>query len=87
VHAVVVTVTISDHKAAESHLREQVVPGVSQAPGFVAGYWTRKDESGLGMVIFESEDAAKAMSERVPSMAPDVVTIKDIDVREVVAHA
>jgi hypothetical protein len=87
VHAVVVTVTISDHEAAESHLREQVVPGVSQAPGFVAGYWTRKDESGLGMVIFESEDAAKAMSERVPSMVPDVVTIKDIEVREVVAHA
>jgi hypothetical protein len=29
------------------------------------------------MVIFESEDAAEAMSERVPSMAPDVVTIKD----------
>ena len=34
------------------------VPGVSQAPGFVAGYWTRKDDSGVGMVIFESEDAA-----------------------------
>jgi hypothetical protein len=61
-------------------------PGVSQAPGFVAGYWTRKDDSGLGMVIFESEDAAEAMSERVPSMAPDVVTIQDIEVREVVAH-
>jgi hypothetical protein len=87
VHAVVVRVTISDHEAAENHLREQVVPGVSQAPGFVAGYWTRKDESGVAMVIFESEDAAEAMSERVPSMAPDVVTIKDIEVREVVAHA
>jgi hypothetical protein len=86
-HAVVVTVTISDHEVAESHLREQVVPGVSQAPGFIAGYWTRKDGSGLGMVVFESEDAAKAMSERVPSMVPDVVTVKDIEVREVVAHA
>jgi hypothetical protein len=86
-HAVVVTVTISDHEVAESHLREQVVPGVSQAPGFIAGYWTRKDESGLGMVVFESEDAAKAMSEIVPSMVPDVVTVKDIEVREVVAHA
>ena len=41
-HAVVVTVTISDHETAESHLREQVVPGVSQAPGFVAGYWTER---------------------------------------------
>jgi hypothetical protein len=64
-----------------------VVPGVSQAPGFVAGYWTRKDDSGVAMVIFESEDAAQAMSERVPSMVPDVVTLQDIEVREVVAHA
>ena len=86
-HAVVVTVTISDHETAESHLRENVVPGVSQAPGFVAGYWTRKDDSGVGMVMFESEEAAEAMSERVPSMAPDVVTIENVEVCEVVAHA
>ena len=86
-HAVVVTVSISDNEVAESHLREQVVPGVSQAPGFVAGYWTRKDGSGLAMVVFESEDAAKAVSERVPSMVPDVVTIENIEVREVVANA
>ena len=86
-HAVVVTVTISDQEVAESHLRENVVPGVSQAPGFVAGYWTRRDDSGVAMVIFESEDAAQAMSERVPSMVPDVVTLKDIEIREVVAHA
>ena len=86
-HAVVVRVTISDHETAESHLREQVVPGVSQAPGFVTGYWTRKDDSGVGMVVFESEDAAEAMRERVPSMVPDVVTVENIEVREVVAHA
>jgi hypothetical protein len=86
-HAVVAKVTISDREAAESHLRENVVPGVSQAPGFVAGYWTRKDDSGLAMVIFESEDAAKGMSERVPSMIPDVVTLESVEVREVVVHA
>ena len=39
------------------------------------------------MVVFESEDAAQAMSERVPSMVPDVVTLKDVEVCEVVAHA
>jgi len=87
VHAVVARVTISDREAAENHLRENVVPGVSQAPGFVAGYWTRKDESGLAMVVFESEEAANAMAERVPSMVPDVVTLGDVEVREVVANA
>ena len=86
-HAVVARVAIADREPAESHLREQVVPGVSQAPGFVAGYWTYKDGTGLGMVVFESEEAANGMSERVPSMVPDGVTLEDIEVREVVAHA
>jgi hypothetical protein len=88
VHAVVVRVTISDHEVAESHLREQVVPGVSQAPGFVAGYWTRADDgTGVAMVVFESEEAATNMSERVPSMLTDAVTLENIEVREVVANA
>ena len=86
-HAVVTRVTINDREAAESHLRGQVVPGVSQAPGFVAGYWTRKDNTGLAMVVFESEDAANTISERVPSMLTDAVTLEDIEVREVVIHA
>jgi hypothetical protein len=86
-HAVVVKVTINDDEPAMKHLREQVVPGVSQAPGFVAGYWTRKDSTGLSMVIFESEQAATGMSERLPSMIPDVVTLESVEVREVTAHA
>jgi hypothetical protein len=86
-HAVVVKVTINDPEAAESALREQLVPRVSQAPGFVAGYWTRKDDTGLSMVVFESEDAANGMSEQVTSMVSDAVTLESVEVREVVAHA
>lgn len=86
-HAVVVKVTINDEEPAMEHLRQQVVPGVSQAPGFVAGYWTRKDNTGLSMVVFESEEAAKEMSERLPSMIPDSVTLESAEVREVSAHA
>ena len=86
-HAVVTRVTINDTEAGESQLREQVVPAVSQAPGFVAGYWTRKDGTGLSMVLFESEDAANAAAERVPSMVPDSVTLEGTEVREVVVHA
>ena len=63
------------------------MPGVSQAPGFVAGYWTRKDNTGLAMFLFDSEEAAKGMSERVPSMLTDAVALENIEVREVVAHA
>ena len=86
-HAVVAQVTIHDIEAAESHVREQIVPGVSQAPGFVDAYFARKENSGLGMVVFESEDAARAMSERFPSMTPETVTLDSVEVREVVAHA
>lgn len=88
-HAVVTRVTISDPEPATQALREEVVPGVSQAPGFIAGYWTRKEgeDKGLSMVVFESEDAANAAAERVRSMAPDTVTVDDVEVREVVASA
>jgi hypothetical protein len=86
-HAVVARVTIADRESAESHLRENVVPGVSQAPGFVAGHWTYKDGTGLAMVVFESEEDANGVAERIPSMVPDGVTLEDVEVREVVAHA
>jgi len=86
-YAVVIKVTISNPEAAVSQLRDEVVPQVSQAPGFVAGYWTRKDNTGLSMVVFESEDAANGASERIPSGLPDSVTLEDVEVREVVANA
>ena len=39
------------------------------------------------MIVFESEDAAQTMSERIRSMVPDTVTLEGVEVREVVAHA
>lgn len=88
-HAVVVRVTIEDRESAEETLREQVVPRVSQAPGFVAGYWTRKDNSGMSMLVFESEEDANRASEMISSgsVVPDQVTLQGTEVREVVAHA
>lgn len=85
-HAVVVNVALSGPPDT-TVLREQIVPRVSQLPGFVAGYWTRKDNSGVSMVVFESEADARAASDQVPSMLPDDVTLQSNEVREVVAHA
>jgi heme-degrading monooxygenase HmoA len=87
VHAVVVRVRIQDEEAATKALQEQVVPRVSQAPGFIAGYWTRKDNAGLSMIVFESEEAAQAASQQVQSGMPDAVTLDGVEVREVVANA
>ena len=86
-HAVVVRVTVNDRERAEAELRDKTVPGVSQAPGFVTGYWTRKGDSGLSMVVFESEEAAQAASERIPDGMPDMVELEDVELREVVASA
>ena len=86
-HAVIVRVSIKDPESATTELKENVVPRVSQAPGFVAGYWTRKDQTGLSMIVFESEDAAKAATDQIPSGMPDSVDLQDIEVREVVANA
>jgi hypothetical protein len=90
-HAVVVRVTINDFEAGRKNLREEVVPRVSQAPGFVAGYWTRSDDSsnGLGMILFESEEAARAAEEhiRAGASADEAVTLESVEIREVVEHA
>ena len=87
-HAVVVRVTVNDPEPAEKALREEVVPRVSQSPGFVAGYWTRSDgRDGLSMILFESEDAARAAADRIPQGVPDAVTLEGVEVREVVQHA
>ena len=87
-YAVVVRVTIGDDsEAAATRLKQEVVPRVSQAPGFVAGYWTRKESSGLSMIIFESEEAARTAEEHGAANVPEGVTLQGTEVREVVANA
>jgi hypothetical protein len=84
-----VNVTISDRGAAERMLDETVVPRVSQAPGFQTGYWTWKNNSGLSMVIFDSEDAANQAADQVRNMVETAtaVSLINVEVREVVAQA
>lgn len=88
-HAVVVRVSISDPENAQKELTERVVPRVSQAPGFVAGYWTRADDgsNGQSMIVFESEEAARNAADQIPGQVPQGVTLESAEVREVVASA
>jgi len=86
-HAVVVNLTITDPDAAGRALHEHLVPRVSRAPGFVAGYWTVKDDSALSMFMFETRDAARLMREQAVAGLPDGVVLEGIEVREVIAHA
>lgn len=86
-HAVVARVTLDDVEAAQAELHDKVIPRVSQVPGFVTGYWTRKGNAGLSMLLFESEDAATGASEMIPNTVPPSVTLEGVEVREVVGHA
>jgi len=85
-----VNVSIHDFDRGVEMLKERIVPAVSQAPGFVAGYWTRsEDNRGSSMIVFDSEDAANGAAQMIQSQAPesDAVTLESVEVREVVAQA
>ena len=89
-HAVVIRSTLHDVEKGRTFLREQVIPRVSQAPGFVRAYWVRvSEDTGTSMLVFESEEAAKAVAEQARTNAPpaDAVTMNSIEVGEVVEHA
>jgi hypothetical protein len=67
-HAVFVNVSIQPETVEESRkeLRTNVVPRVSQAPGFVAGYWTDSNEGrGGSCLIFESQSTAMQAAEMI----------------------
>jgi len=89
VHAVVVTVTIHDFERGRQMLQDRIVPAVSGAPGFIAGYWTRsEDNRGMSLIAVESEDAARNLAQMIQSAPPDEgVTLDTVEVREVVANA
>jgi hypothetical protein len=89
VHALVVRVSLSDAESARKTLTEQVVPAVSQSPGFVAGSWTWSDDqsNGQSMIVFESQAAAETVAERLRGLAPEGATVESIEVRQVVASA
>jgi hypothetical protein len=87
-HAVVVRSTIQDFDEGRTFLREEVVPRVSQAPGFIGAYWVRLEgNQGTSMLVFESEEAARAMAEQVSPPPSGAVTLDSVEVGEVVEHA
>ena len=82
------TSPISDADQARRELHERTVPAVSQAPGFVSGYRIEHGEgTGHSVVVFETEEQATAMADGVRSNAPEAVTVENVSVHQVVAHA
>ncbi len=89
-HAALISVRVNPEaqESALSVLRDQVVPMVASAPGFVAGYWLEPENYvGLSVVLFETEEQARETAPPLgPAPAPGA-TVESVEFRPVVANA
>jgi hypothetical protein len=83
---------LSSGRAAQTTIRS-AARGLGRAR-FQTGYWTWLSGggklTGLSMLVFDSEENARAAGERVSAIAADAaddVTLDSVEVREVVASA
>ena len=87
-HVALVNVTLNDPEAAVENLRNEIVPRVSQAPGFVAGYWYGdRQTKGAATIVFESEENAQGFARMAGEQGPGPATIDSIEIQPVVANA
>ena len=92
-YAVLGSVDIDSSRADEATelLNNYTVPMVKQAPGFVSGTWARSEDGrhGQSLILFETEEAAKAAAERAATGPPPgaPVTFVSAEVFEVLAQA
>jgi hypothetical protein len=85
-HAAIYEVEI-DTERARTNLTANLVPRTAEAPGLVAGYWIRVGEDrGLSVIVFDSEDAARAYMDDGDPPPADLVKFHRAEIGEVVAH-
>ena len=86
-HAVVIKATITDRDTLPTTLTE-LVPVVSGAPGFVAGYWILLgQDQGISILIFDTEDSASLEALATQVAGNDAARIDSVEVGEVRAQA
>jgi hypothetical protein len=86
-HAVVIHADIHDRDEAKKGLDEQVLPMLTQAPGFVAAYFVRLDDAhGISVQVFETEDQARGSAPPEGATSPGV-TLAKLQIGEVIASA
>jgi hypothetical protein len=89
-HAALVTLTIDPDQApaAASALTHDILPRITSAPGFVAGYWLEPvDGRGFSFVVFETEEQARRSAPPANDWAAPGVGIDEVDFRRVAASA
>lgn len=87
-YAALVSLTIDPPQApaAARALMNGILPRVRSAAGFVAGYWLEPaDGQGLSIVLFETEEQARAATPPVSSWTAPGITITAVEFRGVAA--
>ena len=70
--------------AAAAALMNDILPEITSAPGFVAGYWLEPAEGrGFSIVLFDTEEQAVQSMAQTSSWSVPGVTIGDVEVRRV----
>ena len=85
-YAALATVSITDYEHARRTLHDDVLPTITDIPGFVSGHWLAPiDGTGVEILIFETEAEARAMAEQMPvgRQVNEFVTVRSVEVREV----
>ncbi len=80
-HAVVFQVDFIPGREAQQEAELDFLTGMMQStPGFVRGTWAGDDKRGLSCILFDSEDAARAVAANA-GMPPDAsVALRSVDV-------
>ncbi len=92
-YAVLIEVNVGDVDRDEGlkGLREQIVPAISQLPGFQSGVWLPGNAAGRGLslTVWDTEANARTMADRFgPGSNPQAgAAIERWEVREVAATA
>jgi len=85
-HAALIRLTIDPAQApaAAAAFTQTILPRVTAAEGFVAGYWVDPvDGEGFGFVLFETADQARRATPPAAGWSAPGVTIRGVDVRRV----
>ncbi|MEZ4503453.1 MAG: hypothetical protein R3C39_12570 [Dehalococcoidia bacterium] len=90
-YAVIGTAKLDPARAGEARqLAKNILAKASEAPAFVSGTFARSADGSAGrsIIVFESEEAARALAERAPAMIPadGPTEVNSLEVFEVVDH-
>jgi|tagenome__1003787_1003787.scaffolds.fasta_scaffold18762343_1 hypothetical protein len=88
-HVVYAKVAIRAGRTDESisSLKENIIPRVKAAPGYVKGTWYGNDQTGHALMMFETEEQAEDMAKMVTAEPDDPIVIEEVEVFEVHAEA